>query len=573
MLRPAILIASAVLFTSPAVALSQSLLDGPETIVFDSINDRYLVSNMSTWNIVEIDRNGSYSVFSTEVYRPYGMTIVGNTLYVGGDDGSRGGVIGLDLTTGERVFEVLSSSWYFSVNGLTADTSGNVYFACTGLNRIYRVSISDETATSVAIIPIPNAVYFDARNFRLLVTTNNWGTQLYTVDLTDNSVSTIPIMYGQFSGLAEDGLHNVYLAYFSQGSVYRYDSLFTSPPELIATGQNGPEGICFDRLHSLLCVPNLMADAVSFHPMEIDVWPDADTVAGWEPFEVNFSGASTQEISEWHWYFGDGESSSGQSPIHIYEIAGYFDVTLDAVTAAGDTIKRVFRNSISCLADTMWVPDIEMAPDSARAGANIGVTVFARNTVPISRIEIPIEYAGDLDLVYDSLSTAGCRTESFSSIQETGIDAVNKRITLILRTRIGSPLYLDRGTGPVARAYFHTVGAPGQHSEISIAGYDPGYDPLFEARSLEYSPVTHNGTVGFTYYCGDADGSGGIDIDDAVFLVAYIFTGGPAPEPLPAGDADCTGGVDIDDVVYLIAYIFAGGNEPCDSGGDGEPDC
>jgi uncharacterized protein (TIGR02145 family) len=33
------------------------------------------------------------------------------------------------------------------------------------------------------------------------------------------------------------------------------------------------------------------------------------------------------------------------------------------------------------------------------------------------------------------------------------------------------------------------------------------------------------------YVCGDADASGGIDIDDVVYLIAYIFSGGPAPDP------------------------------------------
>jgi len=62
---------------------------------------------------------------------------------------------------------------------------------------------------------------------------------------------------------------------------------------------------------------------------------------------------------------------------------------------------------------------------------------------------------------------------------------------------------------------------------------------------------------------GDADGSGGIDIDDVVYLIAYIFTGGPAPvTSLCCGDADGSGGVDIDDVVYLVAYIFTGGPAP-----------
>jgi hypothetical protein len=65
------------------------------------------------------------------------------------------------------------------------------------------------------------------------------------------------------------------------------------------------------------------------------------------------------------------------------------------------------------------------------------------------------------------------------------------------------------------------------------------------------------------YLCGDADGSEDIDIDDVVYLLAYIFADGPAPDPLEAGDTDCSGAIDIDDAVYLIAYIFIDGPEPC----------
>jgi hypothetical protein len=83
--------------------------------------------------------------------------------------------------------------------------------------------------------------------------------------------------------------------------------------------------------------------------------------------------------------------------------------------------------------------------------------------------------------------------------------------------------------------------------------------------------VNPSGSGGYT--CGDADGSSAVDIDDVVYLIAYIFAGGPPPSPIAAGDADCSGAIDIDDVVYLISYIFSGGHSPCDPNGDGIPDC
>jgi hypothetical protein len=75
------------------------------------------------------------------------------------------------------------------------------------------------------------------------------------------------------------------------------------------------------------------------------------------------------------------------------------------------------------------------------------------------------------------------------------------------------------------------------------------------------------------YTCGDANGKGGTDIDDVVFLISYIFSQGPPPFPWRAADGDCSNDIDIDDVVLLVMYIFTGGWEPCDIDGDGIPDC
>ena len=78
---------------------------------------------------------------------------------------------------------------------------------------------------------------------------------------------------------------------------------------------------------------------------------------------------------------------------------------------------------------------------------------------------------------------------------------------------------------------------------------------------------THSFTVA-TFICGDADNSDAVDIDDIVFLINYIFAGGPEPAPYYQGEVDCSGSIDIDDVVYLIAYVFSGGPIPCDGCGE-----
>jgi hypothetical protein len=64
------------------------------------------------------------------------------------------------------------------------------------------------------------------------------------------------------------------------------------------------------------------------------------------------------------------------------------------------------------------------------------------------------------------------------------------------------------------------------------------------------------------YLPGDVNGSGNVNISDAVFLIAYIFSGGSPPVPLARGDVNCSGGVNISDAVFLISFIFSGGDAP-----------
>ena len=62
---------------------------------------------------------------------------------------------------------------------------------------------------------------------------------------------------------------------------------------------------------------------------------------------------------------------------------------------------------------------------------------------------------------------------------------------------------------------------------------------------------------------GDANSDGKITVSDVVYLVNYLFKGGPPPAVFLAGDANCDTKVTISDVVYLVNYLFKGGPPPC----------
>jgi hypothetical protein len=62
---------------------------------------------------------------------------------------------------------------------------------------------------------------------------------------------------------------------------------------------------------------------------------------------------------------------------------------------------------------------------------------------------------------------------------------------------------------------------------------------------------------------GDPNHDGAINSSDIVYLINFLFKGGPAPDPLESGDVNCDEGVNSADVVYLINYLFKDGPVPC----------
>jgi hypothetical protein len=66
------------------------------------------------------------------------------------------------------------------------------------------------------------------------------------------------------------------------------------------------------------------------------------------------------------------------------------------------------------------------------------------------------------------------------------------------------------------------------------------------------------------FLCGDVNKDGLVNVTDVVYLINYLFIGGPAPIPiLQVGDVNQDEEVNVTDVVYLINYLFIGGPAPC----------
>jgi hypothetical protein len=235
-------------------ASGQNLLSAPESVVYDSLYDRYLASNWNTGHIVAIDNQGNHSYFVQSEYCRNGIHIAGENVYVACIDS---GVKAFDLATGDRVAHIMIENMT-NLNDITSDTSGYLYVSDVFGSKIYKIDLDDYTYSTFVdgTIYQPNGLFFDKKENRLLVAPFQAYAYIKQVNLDDSSVVSI-VNTGKHNldGLTQDHLGNFYFSTWQNRSVYIYDSLFTNPPELFYSNSGGPADIYFDKINNILAVP------------------------------------------------------------------------------------------------------------------------------------------------------------------------------------------------------------------------------------------------------------------------------------------------------------------------------
>ncbi len=249
---------------------AQYPMDGPESVAFDSLHNRYIVSCWQGGTIVMVRPDGTDSLFYDPPTRPLGNCIDGNSLYFS----RAGGVTELDLTTGAVLNEVAIAS--VQLDGMTTDTSGYLYVVDFDPNgdRLIQMNRSTLAYTAFVTSNLPGgaqATVFDEVNNRLLVVGYHDFSPLVAVSLPDGALTELdPGAIGGFDGVTIDNDGTIYASHYNSAMVYAWDS-DGSNFRLASWGHvNGPSGLSFNRRDDILAVP-------CFHSDRLDLVNFADT--------------------------------------------------------------------------------------------------------------------------------------------------------------------------------------------------------------------------------------------------------------------------------------------------------
>lgn len=242
---------------STTFAYAQSY-QSPESIEFDYANNRWFIANNGGNNILtRSSETGDLAIFASTGFAaggPHGLEIVEDTLYACAGASLRA----YNINTGALVFATNLGATF--LNGITHDTSGNLYVTDFSGNKIYRFNTKTRMHNVFVSggVSSPNGIIYDPENNRCVFV--QWTGAIRAVSLIDSSVSTLVASSGLSSidGIARDGAGNYYLSSWSPTRITRYTNDFSTASTAVGTGMglSSPADIFYNVLTDTLGVPN-----------------------------------------------------------------------------------------------------------------------------------------------------------------------------------------------------------------------------------------------------------------------------------------------------------------------------
>jgi len=482
--------------------------------------------------------------------------------------------------------------------GVGVDSSGNVYVADNWNNRIQKFS---STGGFITKWWTNDTVDFEESESPIGVAVDLSG-YVYVTDWTnfiDNRIqkfnssgsfitkwSPTASWYGRYTaaGIAVDSSGNVYVADPTGHQIRKYNSNGT---ELMGWGWYGsqdgqfksPQGVTVDSSGYVYVADTNNNRIQKFTRIGK---PTADFIAnptsGTAPLTVQFNDTSTGlslgNIIRWSWFFGDGNYSQVQNPVHTYVKNGIYTVHLTATNDAGSNTRR-FSGYIR-VGSSVFPPVANFigTPTSGTAPLTVIFTDYSTNTptswnwnfgdgsVVNATVKNPVHTYASANTFTVTLNATN--TDGSNTMTRTNYIAVNAaapppvanftanvteglspRTIKFTDTSTGSPTAWNWSFGDgalsVEQGPVHKYVLPGNHTVTLTASNALGANLTVKNKYIIIYPK------------GDFNHNWKVDAGDAA-LVAYMVVN-RAPSQIPDADFNSNGQVDIGDAGKIAYFV------------------
>jgi hypothetical protein len=154
------------------------------------------------------------------------------------------------------------------------------------------------------------------------------------------------------------------------------------------------------------------ANNASIVPIYLTADFNADVMSGIWPIQVNFTDQSTGSPNQWHWNFGDGNTSNLKHPQHTYNNTGLYSVSLVACNGlVCDTLLK--PNYINVLPNGLVEVGIEMSA-KIYPNPNDGEFTLEINDLSKHKLQLHIYNMIGAEVFYDEFESHGLTTKKLN---------------------------------------------------------------------------------------------------------------------------------------------------------------
>lgn len=262
--RNIILLALAVIIISALILSliigSSVKLDKPESVAYDSVGERFLISNVGSGSIIAMDDDGNLSEYMANAFlAPKGLLIHDGALYV------------TDPTTIHKVdvaqatiIESYAIDGAVGLNDIAITEHGIMFITDTAGNCIFVYEPASGTQEKIInpLIEKPNGIVYDRPRWQMFVVNNAHQSPILSVDVRDNSVSIfMDTLFSNLDGITIDDLGRIYFSSWSE------EMIIEIPQEQnrMITDLNGYKGaadIYYHKPGNELIVPLLTSNRI-----------------------------------------------------------------------------------------------------------------------------------------------------------------------------------------------------------------------------------------------------------------------------------------------------------------------
>lgn len=193
-------------------------LDKPESIVYDPVSEKFLISNVGNGNIVAMDEQGSLSEFiSGEFDAPKGMIIHADKLYI--TDPNQIHVVKLSEA---KIVESFYIEGAKGLNDIAIDEYGKLYITDTIDNCVFVYDPTSKTQERLSspLLQAPNGIIYDKPRWQMFIVNLSQHSPIISLNTRDKSFSIFKdTMYSDLDGIAIDDLGRIFFSSWKENMI------------------------------------------------------------------------------------------------------------------------------------------------------------------------------------------------------------------------------------------------------------------------------------------------------------------------------------------------------------------